>query len=111
MCLSGAIPQLKMLNTLTRGKSSIVDNYSFYGFGKFGVIEVKCNFCNQVLADYEKTRWLIVDRSFYITRKATKHACHPGSRFQAVPQNKSMKFIQANQDQLKKPRRQGQEVE
>jgi hypothetical protein len=103
--------QLKMLNTLPRGKSSIVDNYSFYGFGKFGVMEVKCNSCNKFWPMMRRLGGQLLIKAFISGEKQPSTLVIQGSSFQAVPQNKSTKFIQANQDQLKKPRWQGQEVE
>jgi hypothetical protein len=103
--------QFKVLNILTQGKSSIVDKWSFYGFGRSSIMKVKCNLCKESLVDDENARWSIVDPAIYITRRATKYTCEPGSRFQAVPQDKNINFIQGNQDQLKKSRRQKPEVE
>jgi hypothetical protein len=97
--------QLKRLNALqTQQEPSIVDKWSFYGFGKSSVMKVKCNSCKQSLANDKNARWSIVDPAFYITRRTTKHNCKPGSRFKAVPEDRNVKFINVRQDQLKNPK-------
>lgn len=41
----------------------------------------------------------------------TTHNCKPGSQFQAIPQDRNAKFINANQDRLKNPKWQEPRVE
>lgn len=51
--------QLKMLNTLARETSFIVDKWTFYGFGQFSVVvEVKCNSCKEALHNDGRARWM-----------------------------------------------------
>src|SRR5208282_5437498 len=86
--------QLKRLDALqTWQKTSVVDEWSFYGFGKSSVMKIKCSSCKQSLADDKNARWSIVDPAFYITRRTTKHNCKSSW---AVPQDRNAKYIRGD---------------